>query len=158
MCTCVLHAYRNIFICCLLKKLCFVAGMCLIAVTLADVHKSSRWTKWQYFLVSFSCCFMTVGAFIFGLTLTQSVMTIVSGNIQKDKSRYTCWLVLLLLFIVEIVSLWQLSIHVILFEDQVTQTSHACLFVFSLQGALMCSSVVVTNFVFYIFLNGKENM
>lgn len=63
-------------------------GMCLLASTLSKV-KSEGWTRLRKFLVVFSCCFLTLGAFIFGLTLTQSVLNIAKG-VSADKSKFTC--------------------------------------------------------------------
>ena len=62
--------------------------MCLLASTLSKVE-SEGWTRLRKFLVVFSCCFLTLGAFIFGLTLTQSVLNIAKG-VSADKSKFTC--------------------------------------------------------------------
>lgn len=63
-------------------------GMCLLASTLSKVDEQG-WTRLRKFLAGFSCCFLALGAFIFGLTLTQSVINISKG-VKPDRSKFTC--------------------------------------------------------------------
>ncbi|XP_060563869.1 sodium-coupled neutral amino acid transporter 7-like [Ruditapes philippinarum] len=65
-------------------------GMCMLVATLAQVQNTGQWTGRRKFFVAFSCCFITLGTFIFGLTLAQSIMNFTNGGIKADKSKYTC--------------------------------------------------------------------
>lgn len=65
-------------------------GMCMLVATMSQVKTAGEWTFRRKFLVVFSCCFITLGTFIFGLTLAQSIMNFTSGGIKADKSKYTC--------------------------------------------------------------------
>ncbi|XP_045191635.2 sodium-coupled neutral amino acid transporter 7-like [Mercenaria mercenaria] len=65
-------------------------GMCMLAATMTQVNSSGQWTGRRKYLVGFSCCFITLGTFIFGLTLAQSIMNFTAGGIKADKSKYTC--------------------------------------------------------------------
>ncbi|KAL4234026.1 hypothetical protein ACF0H5_005680 [Mactra antiquata] len=65
-------------------------GMCMLVSTMNQVKEDNIWTKSRKCRVISSCCFMTLGTFIFGLTLAQSVMNFVGGGIKADKSKYTC--------------------------------------------------------------------
>lgn len=47
------------------------------------------WTRRLKGLAIFACAFILIGAFIFGLTLTQSVIADKNG-VKADKSKYTC--------------------------------------------------------------------
>ena len=47
------------------------------------------WTRKLKALAIFACIFIILGAFIFGLTFTQSIMADESG-VKADKSKYTC--------------------------------------------------------------------
>lgn len=64
--------------------------MCILASTMHEVKKTQEWTGFRKFVVGFSCCFITVGVFVFGLTLTQSIMNITDGGLKADKSKYSC--------------------------------------------------------------------
>jgi formate-dependent nitrite reductase membrane component NrfD len=67
-----------------------ISGMCMLVATLAQVQNTGQWTGRRKFFVAFSCCFITLGTFIFGLTLAQSIMNFTNGGIKADKSKYTC--------------------------------------------------------------------
>lgn len=62
----------------------------MLVATFSQVEKTGQWTGLRKFLVGFSCCFITLGTFIFGLTLAQSIMNFTDGGIKADKSKYTC--------------------------------------------------------------------
>jgi hypothetical protein len=47
------------------------------------------WTRKLKALAIFACIFIILGAFIFGLTFTQSILADKNG-VKADKSNYTC--------------------------------------------------------------------
>ncbi|KAK7114363.1 sodium-coupled neutral amino acid transporter 7-like [Littorina saxatilis] len=62
-------------------------GMCLLKV-MVEREETTRWVK---FILYFSIAFIVLGAFIFGLTLTQALMADIKNHGAKaDKSRFTC--------------------------------------------------------------------
>ncbi|WAR11527.1 S38A7-like protein [Mya arenaria] len=61
-------------------------GMCMLSVAMTEVREND-WSRRLRFIVAFSCCFITLGTFIFGLTLAMSIQSILGGNITADKSR-----------------------------------------------------------------------
>lgn len=64
-------------------------GMLLLVTTREQARSLGVWSTRQRVIVGLSCCFITVGAFIFGLTLTQSLITLSQG-VKPDKSKYNC--------------------------------------------------------------------
>ncbi|XP_046360378.2 putative sodium-coupled neutral amino acid transporter 7 [Haliotis rufescens] len=68
-------------------------GMCLLKTSLnrlADSTSIEDQRKYKFFLY-FSCFFIILGAFIFGLTLTQAILKDATpGGIKPDKSKFTC--------------------------------------------------------------------
>lgn len=78
----ILGAFAAIFI-------FFFPGLCLLATVLSVVDQNS-WNRRRKFLVGFSFAFITLGMFIFGLTLAQTIQKLTSSNVTADKSRYTC--------------------------------------------------------------------
>ncbi|PVD21371.1 hypothetical protein C0Q70_19544 [Pomacea canaliculata] len=65
----------------------FASRMCLLK-TMIDRDDQTRRTK---LVLWFSCAFIVVGTFIFGLTLSQALMNDIKNNGAKaDKSKFTC--------------------------------------------------------------------
>ncbi|KAJ8303160.1 hypothetical protein KUTeg_019556 [Tegillarca granosa] len=64
-------------------------GMCLLSTVLNDT--TDKWVRRFRSVVIFSCTFIILGAFIFGLTLSQSIVKDTSkGGVKADKSKYSC--------------------------------------------------------------------
>ena len=64
-----------------------VTGMCLLKVMLERTEQSRLVT----FMLYFACVFIVLGAFIFGLTLSQALIVDIKNHGAKaDKSSYTC--------------------------------------------------------------------
>ncbi|KAK3086516.1 hypothetical protein FSP39_019509 [Pinctada imbricata] len=64
-------------------------GMCVLAVVMSRVDQAGEWTRKLRCIAAFACVFIILGAFIFGLTLSQSIMKD-KGGVKADKSKYTC--------------------------------------------------------------------
>ncbi|XP_060068570.1 sodium-coupled neutral amino acid transporter 7-like [Ylistrum balloti] len=62
-------------------------GMCMVKAV--QMKANGVWDKKLKAMMMFACTFIVIGAFIFGLTLTQSILTD-SGGVKADKSKYTC--------------------------------------------------------------------
>ncbi|KAL3860332.1 hypothetical protein ACJMK2_010471 [Sinanodonta woodiana] len=65
-------------------------GMCLLVTNLKEVREKGTWSRKNRFLFAVSAAFLILGAFIFGLTLTQSIMNDIDKGVSADKSKYTC--------------------------------------------------------------------
>lgn len=65
-------------------------GMCLLVITLSSAKNEDEWSPRNKFLVTAACLFLIIGAFIFGLTLSQTLQEVAKGGISADKSKYTC--------------------------------------------------------------------
>ncbi|VDI40249.1 solute carrier family 38 (sodium-coupled neutral amino acid transporter), member 7/8 [Mytilus galloprovincialis] len=63
-------------------------GMCMMSAV-QNLVDDGIWTRRLKGLAAFACAFILIGAFIFGLTLTQSVIADKNG-VKADKSKYTC--------------------------------------------------------------------
>ena len=63
--------------------------MCVFSAVLSRVDPTGVWTRRLRAIAIGAAVFMVIGAFIFGLTLLQSILNIKSG-VKADKSRYTC--------------------------------------------------------------------
>ncbi|CAG2243655.1 SLC38A7_8 [Mytilus edulis] len=63
-------------------------GMCMMSAV-QNLVDDGIWTRRLKGLAIFACAFILIGAFIFGLTLTQSVIADKNG-VKADKSKYTC--------------------------------------------------------------------
>lgn len=62
-------------------------GMCMVKAV--QMKADGVWTRKLQAMMLFACVFIVIGAFIFGLTLTQSILSD-SGGVKADKSKYTC--------------------------------------------------------------------
>lgn len=62
-------------------------GMCMVKAV--QMKADGIWNRKLMALMVYACSFIILGAFIFGLTLTQSILSDI-GGVKADKSRYTC--------------------------------------------------------------------
>ncbi|OWF56382.1 putative sodium-coupled neutral amino acid transporter 7 [Mizuhopecten yessoensis] len=62
-------------------------GMCMINAV--QMKANGVWDRKLEAMMIFACSFVVLGTFIFGLTLTQSILSD-SGGVKADKSKYTC--------------------------------------------------------------------
>ncbi|XP_048764968.2 sodium-coupled neutral amino acid transporter 7-like [Ostrea edulis] len=64
-------------------------GMCVVSAVQEKVQVQGYWTTKLTAITAFACFFIVLGTFIFGLTLSQSIIKDEHG-VKGDKSRYTC--------------------------------------------------------------------
>ncbi|XP_061196887.1 sodium-coupled neutral amino acid transporter 7-like [Saccostrea echinata] len=64
-------------------------GMCVLSAVQKKVRDQGHWTTKFKAITAFSFAFIVLGTFIFGLTLSQSIIQDEHG-VKGDKSRYTC--------------------------------------------------------------------
>ncbi|XP_033755425.1 putative sodium-coupled neutral amino acid transporter 7 [Pecten maximus] len=62
-------------------------GMCMVKAV--EMKADGVWDRKLKAMMLFAIIFIVIGAFIFGLTLTQSILSD-SGGVKADKSKYTC--------------------------------------------------------------------
>ena len=67
----------------------FISGMCLLKVMQEKIETGVPQPRHVHGMKIFSIVFIVLGAFIFGLTLSQAIMKDVQG-VKADKSNYTC--------------------------------------------------------------------
>lgn len=63
--------------------------MCVVSAVQEKVQVQGYWTTKLTAITAFACFFIVLGTFIFGLTLSQSIIKDEHG-VKGDKSRYTC--------------------------------------------------------------------
>lgn len=73
-------------------EICFVlffVGMCVVSAVQKRVWQQGHWTTRLKVITAGACAFIVLGSFIFGLTLSQSIIKDEHG-VKGDKSPYTC--------------------------------------------------------------------
>jgi hypothetical protein len=63
--------------------------MCVLSAVQGKVREQGYWTTKLKAITVAACAFIVVGTFIFGLTLSQSIIKDVHG-MKEDKSPYSC--------------------------------------------------------------------
>lgn len=69
--------------------LSYFVGMCVVSAVQKRVWQQGHWTTRLMVILAGACAFIVLGSFIFGLTLSQSIIKDEHG-VKGDKSRYTC--------------------------------------------------------------------
>lgn len=64
-------------------------GMCVVSAAQKRVRQEGCWSTKLKVITAGACAFIVLGSFIFGLTLSQSIIKDEHG-VKGDKSRYTC--------------------------------------------------------------------
>lgn len=64
-------------------------GMCVVSAVQKRVWQQGHWTARLMVILAGACAFIVLGSFIFGLTLSQSIIKDEHG-VKGDKSPYTC--------------------------------------------------------------------
>uniref|UniRef100_A0A2C9KLI8 Amino acid transporter transmembrane domain-containing protein n=1 Tax=Biomphalaria glabrata TaxID=6526 RepID=A0A2C9KLI8_BIOGL len=64
-------------------------GMCLLKTVQNKLESGEKQTKKKHFLKALSIMYIIIGTFIFGLTLTQSILQNLQGA-EPDSAKFTC--------------------------------------------------------------------
>ncbi|KAL5022055.1 hypothetical protein ScPMuIL_001210 [Solemya velum] len=65
-------------------------GLCLLRLILQRVDFNSYWSKMDKFLAFTGAFIITLGIFLFFVTLIQAIMEDAAGDFKSDKSKYAC--------------------------------------------------------------------